>query len=306
MGRSNQAVGCQPGQFPKRSDLPAWCLRVSTSRSLGGLLYPATPTRGAMPLALSHVEVFPAREDNFGYLVHEEASGLTVAVDAPSADMINQVLERRGWSLTHLLITHHHVDHVEGIEALKGRWSVRATGPELEKDKIAGLDDLVSGGDTVRIGAMEFVVIDTPGHTLGHVAYFQPEELRLFAGDSLFSIGCGRMLEGNPQNMWEGLKRLRDLPDEVLLYPGHEYTLSNIRFAETIDPENQSLALARDEALARVGAGDPSIPTLLGREKAANVFLRADDPVLAARMGLSGRPASEVFAAIRRAKDVFK
>ncbi len=251
------------------------------------------------------VDVFPAREDNFGYLVHDEASGRTAAIDAPEAAAIRTALDHRGWTLTDIFITHHHIDHVEAIPELKAAFGTRVVGPAEEADKIEGLDVLVRDGDVVELGESPFAVMAAPGHTLGHIVFYHEAGGHLFSADALFSLGVGRMFEGTPGPMWEGVKRLRDLPDETLVYCGHEYTESNARFALSIDPDNAALKARAAEVKALRAAGRPTIPFNLGEDKKANPFLRADAPELAKFYGLDGAEPGEVFAAIRKGKDNF-
>lgn len=251
------------------------------------------------------VDVFPARQDNYGYLVHDEATGRTAAIDAPEAKPIREALTRRGWTLSDIFITHHHVDHVEAIPELKSAFNVRVVGPRAEADKIEGLDELVGDGDVVELGHTRFTVMDAPGHTLGHIVFYDAEGGHLFSADALFSLGVGRMFEGTPGPMWEGVKRLRALPDETLVYCGHEYTQGNARFALSVDPDNVALQQRAADVAALREAGKPTIPFKLGEDKRANPFLRADAPELAAYYGLESKDPGEVFAAIRKGKDNF-
>ncbi|QQR39365.1 hydroxyacylglutathione hydrolase [Devosia rhizoryzae] len=251
------------------------------------------------------VDVFPARQDNYGYLVHDEATGRTAAIDAPEAKAIRDALTRRGWTLSDIFITHHHIDHVEAIPELKSAFGARVVGPRAEADKIEGLDELVGDGDVVTLGETTFEVMDAPGHTLGHIVFYDRDGGHLFSADALFSLGVGRMFEGKPGPMWEGVKRLRDLPDETLVYCGHEYTQSNARFALSVDPDNVALQQRAADVDALRAEGKPTIPFKLGEDKRANPFLRADAPELAAYYGLEGKEPSEVFAAIRKGKDNF-
>jgi hydroxyacylglutathione hydrolase len=251
------------------------------------------------------VDVFTARSDNFGYLVHDAATGRTAAIDTPEAGPIRDALLHRGWRLTDIFITHHHRDHTEAIDDLKAEFGATVTGPRAEADKIGGLDRLVEDGDTVELGESRFAVVAAPGHTLGHIVYYEAEGGHLFSGDALFSLGCGRMFEGTPGPMWEGLKRLRELPDATLLYCGHEYTQANARFALSIDPDNTTLQTRAAEIDAQRAAGRSTIPASMGIEKAANPFLRADDPHFARVYGFENADAAEVFAAIRKGKDNF-
>jgi hydroxyacylglutathione hydrolase len=251
------------------------------------------------------VDVFPARQDNYGYLIHDEATGRTAALDAPEAAAIRVALRMRGWTLSDIFITHHHLDHVEGIGELKAAFGCRVVGPRDEADKIDGLDELVGDGDRVMLGETAFDIIATPGHTLGHIVYHDPKGGHLFSADALFSLGVGRMFEGTPGPMWAGLERLRALPDETLVYCGHEYTESNAKFALSVDPDNTVLQARAAEVRALRVAGKPTIPFALGEDKEANPFLRADAPEVARHYGLEGHPAADVFAATRKGKDSF-
>lgn len=251
------------------------------------------------------IDVFPARQDNFGYLIHDEATGRTAALDAPDAAAIRAALQQRGWVLSDIFITHHHLDHVEGIGELKAAFGCRVVGPRGEADKIEGLDELVGDGDRVSLGETVFDVIAAPGHTLGHVVYHDAENKHLFSADALFSLGVGRMFEGTPGPMWAGLERLRALPDETLVYCGHEYTESNSKFALSVDPDNPALQARAAEVKALRAAGRATIPFVLGEDKRANPFLRADAPELARHYGLEGKAPFEVFAALRKGKDNF-
>ncbi|SEQ28668.1 hydroxyacylglutathione hydrolase [Devosia sp. YR412] len=251
------------------------------------------------------VDVFPARSDNFGYLVHDTATGRTAAIDAPEAAAIKNALLHRGWTLSDIFITHHHIDHVEAIPELKAEFGVRVVGPRAEADKIADLDELVAGGETLALGETVFQVYDAPGHTLGQIVFHDAAGKHLFTADALFSLGVGRMFEGTPGPMWEGVKALRALPDDTLVYCGHEYTQSNAKFALSIDPDNVALQKRAAEVDALRIAGKATIPFLLGEDKAANPFLRADAPELAKHYGLEGASPAEVFAAIRKGKDTF-
>jgi hydroxyacylglutathione hydrolase len=252
------------------------------------------------------IECFPCREDNIGYLAHDETTGATAAIDAPDAGAIEAALERTGWTLSDILITHHHADHTEAIAPLKAKYGVKVTGPKAEADKIAGLDALVEPGNTVSIGDTVLDVMFAPGHTLGHIVFHDPAGHHVFTGDALFSMGCGRMFEGTPEPMWAGLDRLRALPAETMIYCGHEYTKANARFALSLEPNNAALK-ARTAEVDRLRADNRlTIPVSMAAEVATNPFLRADLPELRAAMNLPKAPAFEVFAAIRRAKDNFR
>ena len=253
------------------------------------------------------VDQFLCRTDNYGYLVHDVETRKTVAIDAPDAGAVKAALNHRGWTLTDILITHHHRDHVEGVSVLKSEFKLTVTGPRLEAEKIMGLDVMVAPGDMVMVGSTAFFVVATPGHTLGHIAYHNAGDRHLFSGDALFSLGCGRMFEGKPGPMWEGLKQLRSLPDPTLLYCGHEYTEENARFALSVDPRNAALNIRAAEVKRMRAEGKFTIPVSLGMEKATNPFLRSGKPELAKAMGLApDTDPSLVFAALRSAKDDFR
>ena len=252
------------------------------------------------------VEAFPCREDNIGYLAHDEATGKTAAIDAPDANATETAADRRGWTLTDIFITHHHADHTDGIGPLKGKYGVMVTGPKAEADKIAGLDVLVEPGNTVTIGDTLLDVLFAPGHTLGHIVFHDAVGHHVFTGDALFSMGCGRMFEGTPEPMWAGLERLRALPPETMIYCGHEYTKANAKFALSLDPDNGALKTRAAEVDQLRAADKLTIPVNMATELATNPFLRADLPELRAAMNLPDAPAFEVFAAIRKAKDTFR
>jgi hydroxyacylglutathione hydrolase len=253
----------------------------------------------------AQTQLFPCLKDNFGVLLHDPESGATAAIDAPEAAAVETALRSTGWRLTDILVTHHHHDHTGGIEELKQRHRCRIVAPDAEADGIPEVDETVREGDGVRVGSLAGRVIETPGHTAGHISYVFAREKLVFVGDTLFSIGCGRVIEGTPEMMWQSLLKLRSLPDDTQIYCGHEYTQANIRFAKTIEPGNAAL-LKREQEVARLGAErKPTIPSTIGEEKAANPFLRADMPALAKSLGLGAAPPWQVFAEMRERKNKF-
>jgi hydroxyacylglutathione hydrolase len=251
----------------------------------------------------AQTHLFPCLQDNYGVLVHDPSSGSTAAIDAPEAGPVEAALQAKGWRLTDILVTHHHGDHTGGIAALKSRHRCRVVAPEKEAALIPLVDATVREGATVSVGSLVAQVYDTPGHTAGHISYFFAPEKLAFVGDTLFSIGCGRVIEGTPEMMWHSLLKIRGLPDDTRIYCGHEYTQANVRFAKTIEPRNTALAARAKEVDTLRAAGSPTIPSMLGQEKAANPFLRADLPELATSVGLAGSPAWQVFAEIRERKN---
>ena len=251
----------------------------------------------------AEVRLFTCLSDNFGYLIHDPATKATASIDAPEAGPIIKALEREGWNLTDILITHHHHDHVGGIAELKQKYHCRVVAPHDKKAPIANADQRVANGDVVKVGGLLARVLETPGHTLDHISYVFDSEKTVFAADTLFSIGCGRVFEGTYPVMWDSLLKLRALPDDFKLYCGHEYTAANVKFALTVDPNNPALK-ARAEEVARLrAANQPTVPTLMGEEKKANVFLRADEPSVAANLHMKGASAAEVFGELRERKN---
>jgi hydroxyacylglutathione hydrolase len=249
--------------------------------------------------------LFPCLTDNFGVLLHDPETGATASIDAPEAAAIEAALDKTGWRLSDILVTHHHGDHTAGIAELKRHYKCRVVAPRNEAARIEDVDETVSENDKVSVGALEARVLDTPGHTAGHISYFFPTEKLAFVGDTLFSIGCGRVIEGTPEMMWNSLLKLRGLLDDTRFFCGHEYTKANIRFAKTVEPDNKALAARAAEVDRLVAAGKPTIPATIGAEKAANPFLRADSSEVAKAVGMSDRPAWQVFAEIRDRKNRF-
>jgi hydroxyacylglutathione hydrolase len=258
--------------------------------------------RFAMP---AETRLFLCLKDNYGVLVHDTESGATASIDAPEAAPVEAALKATGWKLTDILVTHHHTDHTGGIVALKDKYKCRVVAPAAEAETIPAVDLTVREGDKVTVGKLSANVIETPGHTKGHISYWFHADKLAFVGDTLFSIGCGRVIEGTPGMMWRSLVKLRDLPNDTEIYCGHEYTAANIRFARTIEPNNAALAARETEVNKQIAAGEPTIPTTIGDEKQANPFLRADVPDVAAGIGMAGKEASQVFAEIRARKNKF-
>jgi hydroxyacylglutathione hydrolase len=253
----------------------------------------------------AEIRLFLCLKDNYGVLLHDPETGATAAIDAPEAPPIEEALKAAGWNLTDILVTHHHHDHTGGIVTLKRNYGCRVVAPAKEAAKIPEVDRTVHEGETVYVGNLAANVIDTPGHTLGHIAYWFHADKLAFVGDTLFSIGCGRVIEGTPEMMWRSLTKLRDLPNDTEIYCGHEYTAANIEFALTIDRNNPVLEARAAQVEQLIAQGEPTIPVTIGDEKLANPFLRADVPDLAVDIGMAGHPAAEVFAEIRARKNKF-
>ena len=249
------------------------------------------------------IHQFPCLKDNFGVLVHDAKGGVTLSIDAPDAAAVTQALDARGWSLTHILTTHHHADHTAGIPALKAKTSCTVIGPRAEAQRIPGLDLAVAEPDTLALGSLKLAVLDTPGHTIGHVTYWIPEARVAFVGDTLFAMGCGRVLEGTAEMMWGSLKKIARLPRETQLYCGHEYTVSNGKFGLSIEPGNAELQTRLADAEATRAEGRATLPTRVDLELQTNVFLRADRRDVRAAVGLPLAPDWKVFAELRERKN---
>jgi hydroxyacylglutathione hydrolase len=253
----------------------------------------------------AEISLFLCLKDNYGVLLHDPASGRTASIDAPETAPVEAALAANGWKLTDILVTHHHADHTDGIPALKQKYKCRVVAPQEVADKYPFVDETVREGDRVAVGNLTGNVIDTPGHTAGHISYWFHDDALAFVGDTLFSIGCGRVIEGTPEMMWRSLCKLRDLPEDTEIYCGHEYTAANIKFARTVEPDNPVLEAREAEVRRQIEERSPTIPTTIGDEKLANPFLRADRADVAAAVGMAGQPAAQVFAEIRARKNRF-
>jgi hydroxyacylglutathione hydrolase len=251
------------------------------------------------------IHLFKCRTDNYGVLIHDPVTKATAAIDAPEAAAVEKALAETGWALSDILVTHHHADHTDGIKPLKEKYRCRVVAPAAEAGKIPAVDEAVSEGDVVKVGSLTARALETPGHTAGHVSYWFEADKLAFVADTIFSIGCGRVIEGTYPMMWNSIAKLRALPDDTRLYCGHEYTLANIKFARTVEPNNAALKARAIQAEEQVKAGRPTIPTTIREEKAANPFLRADVPEVAALLGMSGKSPADVFGEIRERKNKF-
>jgi hydroxyacylglutathione hydrolase len=251
----------------------------------------------------AEIALVPCLSDNYAVLLKDLGSDAVALVDAPEAGPIQAELDRRGWRLSDVLITHKHADHVGGLAELKAAYGATVHGPRAEASSIPGLDRPLEEGDAAEIGSWRFETIATPGHTKGHVVFFEPTERWLFAGDTLFVMGCGRLFEDTPAAMWRSLGKLAALPDETQVWCGHEYTLSNARFCAGALPDDSAIAARLAKVEAARAAGRPTLPSTIGAEKATNVFLRAAEEKVAAAMGLSADDPAAVFAALRERKN---
>lgn len=251
------------------------------------------------------VRFFPCLTDNYGFLVRDIETGTVAAIDTPDAAEIDRALEREGWRLDLILNTHHHWDHTGGNLALKEKWGCRIIGPAQEADRIPGIDEKTSAPQTVNIGASVAKVIETPGHTLGHIVFYLEQDGVAFVGDTLFALGCGRLFEGSPGQMWRSLSKLAMLPDDTVIYFAHEYTEANARFALSLNEENSALRQRTNEIFERRQQGLPTVPSTIGEEKRTNPFMRANAETIKAALEMDNSSDAEAFAEIRQRKDSF-
>jgi hydroxyacylglutathione hydrolase len=255
-----------------------------------------------MPLEIITI---PCLADNYAFLAHDAASGDTALIDVPEAAPILAALSARGWTLSHVLLTHHHYDHVDGLDEVLATHKAKVVGAAADAHRLPPLDIAVSEGDQVQIGPEMARVMDVSGHTLGHIAFYFKASRAVFTADSLMALGCGRLFEGTAPQMWDSLSKLAALPDDTLVCSGHEYTAANGNFALTIEPDNPDLiARVADIAAARA-ANRPTVPSLMSLERATNPFLRAGIDAVQQNVGMQGADPADVFAEIRARKDRF-
>lgn len=255
-----------------------------------------------MPL---EIVTIPCLSDNYAFLAHDATSGQTALIDAPEAGPILAELDARGWTLSHVLLTHHHWDHVDGLAGVLEKHPAKVIGAAADAYRLPPLDHQVAEGDSFEVGGEPVQVLDVSGHTVGHVAFYMPQSAAVFTADSLMALGCGRLFEGSAPQMWESLSKLAALPEETIVYSGHEYTQSNAKFAITVDPNNAALQQRMADIDAARAAGKPTVPSSLALEKATNPFLRATDPAIQGHLGMQNTEPAAVFAEIRARKDRF-
>lgn len=255
-----------------------------------------------MPLDLVTI---PALSDNYTYLLHDPKSGDTACIDVPEAGPVLKALSDRGWTLTEIWLTHHHHDHIGGVDDLLEQYDAKVTGAAADRHRLPNLSREVVDGDAFEFGGEVVDVLDVSGHTEGHIAFVLPTSGYAFTADSLMALGCGRLFEGTAPQMWESLQKLASLSPDTLICSGHEYTQANGRFAITVDPENADLK----DRIARIDAArdrnEPTVPSTLAEELATNPFLRAADPAIQAQLDMIGAEPVDVFAEIRSRKDRF-
>ena len=254
---------------------------------------------------MSLIEIIPCLSDNYAYLIRDEKTNKNILVDAPEYGPIETYLDKKALSLDAILITHHHNDHIDGINYLKTKYSPKVIGAKRDKHRLPPLDVEVEEGKELKIGSKTFEIYDVDGHTIGHIAYGLMEDKALFSGDSLMVMGCGRLFEGTPEDMWKSLKKLKQLPKDIMIYSGHEYTKSNIEFALSVDPQNEKLKARRIRTLDSIAKGIPTVPSKLEEELETNPFLRESETSILDNIDILASDPVSRFAKIRALKDNF-
>lgn len=252
-----------------------------------------------------NIHLVPCLKDNYAYLVHEPSTMAVAVVDPSEGQPVFDALAKHGLKLTHILNTHHHFDHTGGNLDLKEKTGARVVGPRADRERIPGIDEAVGEGDTWPLGQAKARIFDIPAHTKGHIAFWFEADKAVFTGDTMFAMGCGRLFEGTPAQMWSSLSKLAALPPETRVYCGHEYTLSNGRFALTLEPHNDALKKRMVEVERLRAAGAPTIPSTIGLERETNPFLRPESGDLRKSLALENADTVAVFAETRRRKDAF-
>ncbi len=251
------------------------------------------------------IHTIPCLSDNYAFLCRDQATGIVALVDAPEAAPIKAALSEKGWGLDLILLTHHHYDHIDGVPELLDAYGSKVIGAQADAHRLPPLDIALAEGDAVRIGDTNGTTIDVSGHTVGHVAFYFPTANAVFTADSLMALGCGRLFEGTPDMMWESLSKLAALPDDTIVYSGHEYTAGNAKFALTIEPDNPALQARSKEIIDKRTMGIATVPSRLADEKVTNPFLRAHLPEVKSAIGMADASDVALFAEIRKRKDNF-
>ena len=251
------------------------------------------------------IHMFPCLSDNYGFLVHDPQSQQTATFDTPESTTIEEALTTKGWELTHIFNTHHHYDHAGGNLELKEKTNCLILGSSLDQKRIPGIDVTLEDQQIFHFGSHKIHCHHTPGHTTGHMVYHFAEQSLAFVGDTLFAMGCGRVFEGTPEQMWSSLETLMAWPDETVLYCAHEYTQSNAQFAISIEPDNPALQERKHQVDAMRANNENTVPTNLGLEKLTNPFLRPDSEEIRTNLNMANASMVEVFTEIRKRKDNF-
>jgi hydroxyacylglutathione hydrolase len=252
-----------------------------------------------------NIEIIPCLNDNYSYLIHEDQSNTVAIVDPSEFDPCDRIINNKYRKLDFILNTHHHYDHVGGNEKLKKKYNSTVMGFENDKDRIPGIDILLKDNQQFKAGNLNFSVIFIPGHTKGHIALYFEKEKSVFTGDTLFSLGCGRVFEGTHEQMFKSLNKLKNLPDDTKVYCGHEYTYKNLEFCLKYSPENTLLKKKREIIKSNLSEKKPTVPSTIGDEIKMNIFFKCHDPVVKKALNLENSSDLEIFMKLRDLKDNF-
>lgn len=255
-----------------------------------------------MPL---QIVTIPCRTDNYAFLLHDADSGETALVDAPEAAPIINALDDLGWSLTQIIITHSHYDHIDGVEELRRKYGAKVIGCKADAHRLPPLDIAVTEGDMIDVGTSTGRVLDVSGHCDDHLAFYFADSQAVFTADSLMALGCGRLFEGTPAQMWDSLSKIAALPADTIVYSGHEYTTANAIFAYSVEPNNAALRTRIQQTIDARAKDIPTVPSTLSDELETNPFLRPASAEIRKNLKMNANTDAEVFAEIRRLKDNF-
>ena len=251
------------------------------------------------------IEIIPCLNDNYSYLIHDEISNTVAIVDPSEFIPCDTIISKNYKKLDFILNTHHHYDHVGGNEELKKKYNSKVLGFENDKNRIPQIDTGLKDNQEFKIGTLNFTTIFIPGHTRGHVAFYFKKERVVFSGDTLFSLGCGRVFEGTYKQMFQSLNKLKNLPGETKVYCGHEYTFKNLEFCLKFNPNNDFLKKKKDDIKLSLKNKKPTIPSTIADEIKANIFFRVNDPDIKKAINLENSPDIEIFTKLRDLKDNF-
>lgn len=251
------------------------------------------------------IHQFECLSDNYGVLIHDSETNQTASIDAPDAVAIRRELKEKNWKLTHILVTHKHLDHIGGIDDLKKYYNPFVIGPKYEEESIEFLDKTVLDQEFFDFSNRPVKVIHTPGHTLGHIIYWIENDNVLFAGDTIFAMGCGRVFEGSHDQMLDSLNKIKELPENTIVYCGHEYTIANGKFALSIEPNNKNLCSRIEYVKELRSENKPTLPTTIKTELDTNPFLRTDSLEIKKNLDLLNSDSKKIFSALRTKKDNF-
>ena len=251
------------------------------------------------------IVTIPCLVDNYAYIIHDTSTKKNILIDAPELSPILQALDERNWKLDYILITHHHSDHINAVEKLQKEFNSLICGAQKDAERLPKLDISLSDKEKFSVGSLIFKCFEVPGHTAGHIAFYCQSKDILFTGDSLMALGCGRLFEGTPEEMWASLTKLMYLPDSTMIYSGHEYAYQNAKFALSIDSENNALSKRAKEIFQNAETATPNVPVSLELEKSTNPFLRSGHENIKSKLDMFGKNSLEVFTKLREMKDLF-